>query len=169
MGITTIQDSLAWLDKNPEAIKFGNFIDIYNLCILVVKEVNGETDYCKKMQQTVQKLGLGNPQEVEALLAFQSTIPDLFADGGKGVYGKNKSAFSPFPKLKYWKANCGRFSSTISMVCFGPQQSQIDMHVLSSSPVNCLLKLAVYICPARSFRNLSLGLPSPLKNGLKHI
>jgi len=34
------------MDKTPQAIKFGYFVDVYNLCILVVaKEVNGEKDY----------------------------------------------------------------------------------------------------------------------------
>ena len=50
LGFSTIADSMAWLDQNPDSIKFGYFIDVYNLCLLVDRDINGETDYCQKMQ-----------------------------------------------------------------------------------------------------------------------
>jgi len=99
LGFTSISDSGAWLDKNPEGIKFGDFIDVYNLCTLVARAINGESDYGQKMQ-TVKKLGLSNTQEFEALYVFQSPIPDLFTNDGKGMYGGNESAFSRFPKIE---------------------------------------------------------------------
>ena len=94
--------------------------------------------------QTIKKLGLSNTQEFEALSAFQSPIPDLFTDGGKGMYGKNESAFSRFPKSKNWKANSDRISASISTVCSG-LNSQINILILISanSPVNRLFKLAI--------------------------
>ena len=48
LGFSTIEDSLTWLDKNLEAIKFGYFIDVYNFCILAAREFNGERDYFKR-------------------------------------------------------------------------------------------------------------------------
>ena len=44
LDFTTISDSGAWLDKNPEGIKFGYFIDVYNLCTLAARAINGESD-----------------------------------------------------------------------------------------------------------------------------
>ena len=44
LGVTTISDSGIWLDANPEGIQFGFFIDVYNLCTLVARAINGELD-----------------------------------------------------------------------------------------------------------------------------
>ena len=79
LRFSTISDSMAWLDKNPDSTKFGYFTDVYNLCILVARDINGETDYCQKIQ-TAKKPGIDNTQEFEALTAFKSAIPDLFSD-----------------------------------------------------------------------------------------
>ena len=49
LGFTTISDFGTWLDKNPEGIKFGYFIDVYNLCTLVARAINGKSDYSQKM------------------------------------------------------------------------------------------------------------------------
>ena len=83
---------MAWLDIYPDGIKFGYFTDVYNLYILVARYINGETDYCQKMQ-TAKKLGLDNTHEFKKLTALKSAIPDLFSDGGKGI------SFLPFPKI----------------------------------------------------------------------
>ena len=92
--------------------------------------------------QTAKRLGLDNAQKFEALTAFKSAIPGLFSDGGKGMYRKNESAFSRFPKSSDWKENCDRISSSISTVYAGLNR-QIDMIISISSPVNHLFKLAV--------------------------
>ena len=39
LGFTTISDSGIWLDANPEGIQFGFFIDVYNICTLVVRSL----------------------------------------------------------------------------------------------------------------------------------
>jgi len=58
---STVQDSAAWINLNPMSIKFGYFVDVYYLCLLVSRDLNGSgsvTDYYTKVQ-TVQKLDLG--------------------------------------------------------------------------------------------------------------
>ena len=125
----------------PQSSEMRVFIDVYALCILVTREVNGEKDFFKKMQ-AVQKLDLANPQEGAALAAFKSAIPGLFTDSGKGMYGKNESAFSHFPNAKNWKNNCDWISHTVTTVGAG-LNLQINMNIPGSSPVNKLLKLAV--------------------------
>ena len=146
LGFSTISDSCIWLDKNPEGIQFGFFIDVYNLCTLVSRAISGEKDYGMKMQ-TVKKLGLSNTQEFEALSAFQSPIPDLFTDGKAGLYGKNESAFPRFPKSKDWKTKIDRISTSINTVCHG-LNTQIDMHISPHSDVNRLFKLAISLSSA---------------------
>jgi len=49
LGFSTISDSGVWLDKNPEGIQFGYFIDVYNLCTLVARAISGDKDYGEKM------------------------------------------------------------------------------------------------------------------------
>ena len=69
------------------AIKFGYFVAVYYLCMLVSQDLNGSgsvSDYYTKVQ-TVQKLDLGTTQEMEALEAFKSAIPSLFTEAGQGM------------------------------------------------------------------------------------
>ena len=154
LGFCTVQDSSAWVETNLEALKFRYFKDIYALCILVAREVNGKKDCFKKMQ-AVQKLDLVNPWEGAALAAFESAIPGLFTESGKGVYVKNESAFSHFPKAETWKNNYHRISHTVTTVGAG-LNLQINMHVPGSSTGNRLLKFAVSLSCA-FFTSSSLG------------
>ena len=134
LGFVTISDSLLWLDKNPNGIKFSYFIDVYNLCTLVSRAIlMGKQVIAKRCKW---------PRNWASTIPRSLKHPDLFTDSGKGMYGKNKSAFSFFPKSSDWKENCDRISASISTVCSG-LNCQIDMTISISSPVHWLFKLAV--------------------------
>ena len=40
LGFSTLADSRAWLDQNPEGISFGYFMDVYNLAEVVYSLVH---------------------------------------------------------------------------------------------------------------------------------
>jgi len=144
LGFSTVKDSAAWINLNPMAIKFSYFVDVYYLCLLVSRDLNGSSsvsDYYTKVQ-TVQKLDLGTTQEMKALEAFKPAIQSLFTEAGQGMCRKNNSAFSRFPKYSSWKSNVDKISYSISNVASG-MNNQIDMNVHSSITVNPIQKLAV--------------------------
>ena len=82
-----MEDPASGRPVEDQVTPLGVFLVIYQL------SKGNLQDYCQKMQ-TAKRLGLDNTQEFEAHTAFKSPIPDLFTDDGKGMYGKNESAFS---------------------------------------------------------------------------
>ena len=141
LNVSTIQDTEAWINLKPDAMKWGYLLDVYTICLLFEKLVNGERDYYKKMQ-TVQKIELGSPREAEALVALSAPVPSLFTDSGKGMFGKKDSAFSQFPTFASFKAQTDRINRAITTVGSGVN-NQIDMNVPTGSHIHRLLKLAV--------------------------
>ena len=70
--------------------------------LLVSKEIEGEADFLKKLEQ-VKKLEIATMQEASVLVAFSSAIPDLFSEAGSGTYGKAESALLKYKTWKDWK------------------------------------------------------------------
>ena len=150
-----IQDAEAWINLNPEGLKFGYFVDVYSLCLLVANEVHGETgDYLKKLN-TAQKSILKSPRETSALAAFNAAVPSLFTNSGKMFSSTHKSAFSRFPKSKTWTTDgCDRISLAITTVG-SSLQDQIDMNVSTSDSVKILMKLSVSLSCAFLLRYIT--------------
>ena len=150
-----IQDAEAWIYLNPEGLKFGYFVDVYSLCLLVANEVHGEKGEFLKKMKTAKSI-LKSPRETSALAAFNVAVPGLFTNSGKGMSCiANKSAFSRFPKSKTWTTDGrDRISRAVTTVGSG-LQDQIDMNVSTADPVKILMKLSVSLNCAFLLRNIT--------------
>ena len=102
LGFKELNDAQSYVSNTVGAMNFGLFVDIYVVCILVTKEIDGEIDFLKKLEN-VTKLNLNSLREATGMAAFSSPIPDLFTKAGGGLYGKNESAFSRYPSFQKWK------------------------------------------------------------------
>ena len=102
LGFKELSEAEAYVVSTEGAMHFGLFVDIYVICILVTKEIDGESDFLKKLEN-VTKLNLNSLHEATGMAAFSSPVPDLFTKAGGGLYGKNESAFSHYPSYQKWK------------------------------------------------------------------
>ena len=102
LGFKDMSDAEVYVMSTEGAMNFGLFVDIYVVCILVTKEIDGESDFLKKLEN-VTKLNLNSLREATGMAAFSSPVPDLFTKAGGGLYGQNESAFSRYPSYQKWK------------------------------------------------------------------
>ena len=142
LGFKELADAEAYITRVPGAMNFGLFVDIYVVCILVTKEIDGEIDFLKKLEN-VTKLNLNSLREATGMAAFSSPIPDLFTKAGGGLYGKNESAFSRYPSYQKWKESGKEtIPEKLTSVKEGLLKAVTD-YVPTDSPAHAIMTLSV--------------------------
>jgi hypothetical protein len=141
LGFRQLADAQAYVSSSPGALNYGLIVDIYTICLLVTKEIDGEENFLTKLEK-VAKLKLASPCEATVLSAFSSPIPELFTDAGHGIYGKNESAFSKYTTFKKWKEGVEIIKETITVVKEGLTKA-IEGYISPASPAHSVMVLSV--------------------------
>ena len=137
-----LSDAEQYVLSTPGAMNFGLFVDIYVVCILVTKEIDGKIDFLKKLEN-VTKLNLNSLREATGMAAFSSPVPDLFTKAGGGLYGKNESAFSRYPTFQKWKESGKEtIPEKLTTVKEGLLKAVTD-YVTTDSPAHAVMTLSI--------------------------
>eukprot|EP00980_Cylindrotheca_fusiformis_P024832 scaffold12553_cov76-Cylindrotheca_fusiformis.AAC.3 len=110
LGFENLDDAEVFVleEKKNGSEQVGFLIDIYLLCNMVFRHVGGDYDFLKT-SETINKLDLKSNRAAQALVAFQSPIPELFNDPSKSddvwtQTAKDRSYFSRFKTYADWTA-----------------------------------------------------------------
>ena len=142
LGFKELSDAEAYVLSTEGAMNFGLFVDIYVVCILVTKEIDGESDFLKKLEN-VTKLNLNSLREATGMAAFSSPVPDLFTKAGGGLYGKNESAFSRYPSYQKWK-EAGKETIPEKLTSVKERLLKaVNDYVPTTSPAHAIMTLSV--------------------------
>eukprot|EP00980_Cylindrotheca_fusiformis_P003886 scaffold863_cov100-Cylindrotheca_fusiformis.AAC.1 len=170
--ITNLEGRLAHDAKEGERIKFGGLgfenlddahlfvtdqrkngseqvgflVDIYLLCNMIFRHVGGDYDFLKT-SETINKLDLKSNRAAQALVAFQSPIPELFNDPSKSgdvwtQSAKDRSCFSRFKTHDEWTSGQIMIREKMGRVLTGTRE-QLNAKFPQTSRVKALYELSL--------------------------
>eukprot|EP00980_Cylindrotheca_fusiformis_P022755 scaffold9703_cov83-Cylindrotheca_fusiformis.AAC.3 len=124
----------------------GFLVDIYLLCNMIFRHVGGDYDFLKT-SETINKLDLKSNRAAQALVAFQSPIPELFNDPSKSgdvwtQSAKDRSCFSRFKTHDEWTSGQIMIREKMGRVLTGTRE-QLNAKFPQPSRVKALYELSL--------------------------
>eukprot|EP00980_Cylindrotheca_fusiformis_P014332 scaffold3825_cov131-Cylindrotheca_fusiformis.AAC.5 len=148
LGFENLDDAhLFVLDqKKNGSEQVGFLVDIYLLCNMIFRHVGGDYDFLKT-SETINKLDLKSNRAAQALVAFQSPIPELFNDPSKSgdvwtQSAKDRSCFSRFKTHDEWTSGQIMIREKMGRVLTGTRE-QLNAKFPQTSRVKALYELSL--------------------------
>eukprot|EP00980_Cylindrotheca_fusiformis_P004940 scaffold1051_cov119-Cylindrotheca_fusiformis.AAC.15 len=148
LGFENLDDAEVFVinEKQNGSEQVGFLVDIYLLCNMLFRHVGGDYNFLKT-SETINKLDLKSNRAAQALVAFQSPIPELFNDPSRSddvwtQTAKDRSYFSRFKTYSDWKAGAVMIREKLGRVLTGTRE-QLNAKFPTSNRVKSLYELSL--------------------------
>eukprot|EP00980_Cylindrotheca_fusiformis_P017694 scaffold5547_cov96-Cylindrotheca_fusiformis.AAC.4 len=148
LGFENLDDAAVFVidQRKNGSEQVGFLVDIYLLCNMIFRHVGGDYDFLKT-SETLNKLDLKSNRAAQALVAFQSPIPELFNDPSKASdvwtqSAKDRSCFSRFKTYEEWRTGKIMILEKMGRVVTGTRE-QLNAKFPQVNRVRALYDLAL--------------------------
>eukprot|EP00980_Cylindrotheca_fusiformis_P008365 scaffold1762_cov128-Cylindrotheca_fusiformis.AAC.4 len=148
LGFENLDDAEVFVinHKQDGSEQVGFLVDIYLLCNMLFRHVGGDYNFLKT-SETINKLDLKSNRAAQALVAFQSPIPELFNDPSRSddvwtQTAKDRSYFSRFKTYSDWNAGVVMIREKLGRVLTGTRE-QLNAKFPNSSRIKSLYELSL--------------------------
>eukprot|EP00980_Cylindrotheca_fusiformis_P029004 scaffold22694_cov92-Cylindrotheca_fusiformis.AAC.1 len=148
LGFENLDDAEVFVidQRKDGSEQVGFLVDIYLLCNMIFRHVGGDYNFLKT-SETINKLDLKSNRAAQALVAFQSPIPELFNDPSKAgdvwtQTARDRSCFSRFKTHDEWASGQIMIREKMGRVVTGTRE-QLNAKFPHNSRVKALYELSL--------------------------